>query len=295
VEEQLSIIHIACLFLLSGRPLARTCSLSLFDPVQPLSILFSSPFAQSHTSQWSTFPHPRMSCTRRSRPLPESSGPVRKLSIATRMNISLTRSRFRRYRRARRLPPRRHDRQTSHEQPGQDCWHDPVQHSHFQGQGHCSLGYSLLLALPWSWLCRRLQGHAACLQVRWSALHARLPGPAPQRLLQLDFRQEQRQGYHARHCWQVRLATRCHLPRRIANHTLSLIGIGEIVILPLDILKIKRQTNPEAFRGRGLFKIIADEGFGLYRGWGWTAARNAPGSFAVRILDSSLAHSVTDP
>ncbi|KAI5852258.1 mitochondrial carrier domain-containing protein [Tricharina praecox] len=61
----------------------------------------------------------------------------------------------------------------------------------------------------------------------------------------------------------------------------SIIGIGEIVLLPLDVLKIKRQTNPEAFRGRGLFKIISDEGFGLYRGWGWTAARNAPGSFAL--------------
>lgn len=61
----------------------------------------------------------------------------------------------------------------------------------------------------------------------------------------------------------------------------SIIGIGEIVLLPLDVLKIKRQTNPEAFRGRGLMRIIADEGFGLYRGWGWTAARNAPGSFAV--------------
>lgn len=61
----------------------------------------------------------------------------------------------------------------------------------------------------------------------------------------------------------------------------SLIGIGEIVLLPLDVLKIKRQTNPEAFRGRGVLKIVADEGFGLYRGWGWTAARNAPGSFAV--------------
>lgn len=48
------------------------------------------------------------------------------------------------------------------------------------------------------------------------------------------------------------------------------------------MLKIKRQTNPEAFRGRGVLKIVADEGFGLYRGWGWTAARNAPGSFAVR-------------
>lgn len=62
----------------------------------------------------------------------------------------------------------------------------------------------------------------------------------------------------------------------------SIIGIGEIVLLPLDVLKIKRQTNPEAFRGRGVFRIVADEGMGLYRGAGWTAARNAPGSFAVR-------------
>ncbi|GAM86176.1 hypothetical protein ANO11243_041870 [Dothideomycetidae sp. 11243] len=61
----------------------------------------------------------------------------------------------------------------------------------------------------------------------------------------------------------------------------SLVGIGEIVLLPLDVLKIKRQTNPEAFRGRGVLRIVADEGFGLYRGWGWTAARNAPGSFAL--------------
>lgn len=64
----------------------------------------------------------------------------------------------------------------------------------------------------------------------------------------------------------------------------SLIGIGEIFLLPLDVLKIKRQTNPEAFRGRGLFKIVRDEGFALYRGWEWTAARNAPGSFAVRSI-----------
>ena len=69
----------------------------------------------------------------------------------------------------------------------------------------------------------------------------------------------------------------------------SLIGIGEIVLLPLDVLKIKRQTNPEAFKGRGLFKIIADEGlFGLYRGAGWTAARNAPGSFAVSPVPQSV-------
>lgn len=54
----------------------------------------------------------------------------------------------------------------------------------------------------------------------------------------------------------------------------SMIGIGEIVLLPLDVLKIKRQTNPESFKGRGFIKILKDEGiFNLYRGWGWTAAR----------------------
>lgn len=61
----------------------------------------------------------------------------------------------------------------------------------------------------------------------------------------------------------------------------SMIGVGEIVLLPLDVLKIKRQTNPEAFHGRGFLRIIKDEGFSLYRGWGWTAARNAPGSFSL--------------
>lgn len=61
----------------------------------------------------------------------------------------------------------------------------------------------------------------------------------------------------------------------------SLTGIGEIVLLPLDVLKIKRQTNPEAFRSRGFLRIVSDEGMGLYRGAGWTAARNAPGSFAL--------------
>ncbi|KAI1291399.1 hypothetical protein EDD11_008972, partial [Mortierella claussenii] len=44
----------------------------------------------------------------------------------------------------------------------------------------------------------------------------------------------------------------------------SFVGIGEIALLPLDVLKIKRQTNPEAFRGRGVMKIVADEGMGLY-------------------------------
>ncbi|KAI8808737.1 mitochondrial carrier domain-containing protein [Cladochytrium replicatum] len=61
----------------------------------------------------------------------------------------------------------------------------------------------------------------------------------------------------------------------------SLIGIGEIVLLPMDVLKIKKQTNPQSLAGKNLFQIIYQEGFGLYRGATWTAARNAPGSFAL--------------
>lgn len=76
----------------------------------------------------------------------------------------------------------------------------------------------------------------------------------------------------------------------------SLTGIGEVVLLPLDVLKIKRQVNPEAFKGRGVLKIFMEEGTTLYRGWGWTMARNAPGSFAVRdSLFSTLVFDIKSP
>jgi len=62
----------------------------------------------------------------------------------------------------------------------------------------------------------------------------------------------------------------------------SLTGIGEVVLLPLDVLKIKMQTNPDALKGRGIVKLLREEGIAsLYRGWGWTMGRNAPGSFAL--------------
>jgi len=61
----------------------------------------------------------------------------------------------------------------------------------------------------------------------------------------------------------------------------SLIGLGEIVLLPLDVLKIKAQTNPAVLQGRGVVEIFRSEGMALYRGWNWTAARNMPGSFAL--------------
>ena len=61
----------------------------------------------------------------------------------------------------------------------------------------------------------------------------------------------------------------------------SLIGMGEVALLPVDVLKIKSQTNPETFKGRSLTSILLKENFSLYNGWQWTILRNAPGSFAL--------------
>jgi hypothetical protein len=61
----------------------------------------------------------------------------------------------------------------------------------------------------------------------------------------------------------------------------SMIGIGEVALLPLDVLKIKAQTNPEVLNGRGFIDLIKTERGALYKGWQWTMARNAPGSFAL--------------
>eukprot|EP00171_Calliarthron_tuberculosum_P017221 IDg17221t1 len=71
---------------------------------------------------------------------------------------------------------------------------------------------------------------------------------------------------------------------KLLTHAMAgaVVGVGEIVLLPLDVLKIKSQNNPAALRGRGLLEILRTERLGgLYRGAGWTAARNAPGSFAL--------------
>jgi len=66
----------------------------------------------------------------------------------------------------------------------------------------------------------------------------------------------------------------------------ALVGIGEVFLLPLDVLKIKSQTNPEVLKGRGLVDLLVNENFKLYRGIGWTAARNCPGSFALFGMNS---------
>lgn len=61
----------------------------------------------------------------------------------------------------------------------------------------------------------------------------------------------------------------------------SIIGIGEVFLLPLDVLKVKAQTAPEQLAGRGVIDIFRKEGLKLYCGAGWTVMRNAPGSFAL--------------
>lgn len=69
----------------------------------------------------------------------------------------------------------------------------------------------------------------------------------------------------------------------------ALVGIGEVVLLPLDVLKIKSQTNPAALRGRGLIGVLREERIGgLYKGAGWTMMRNAPGSFALFGVNATV-------
>lgn len=61
----------------------------------------------------------------------------------------------------------------------------------------------------------------------------------------------------------------------------AMVGAGEVALLPFDVLKIRAQTNPESLSGRSVLQLFRTEGRGLYRGAGWTVARNVPGSFAL--------------
>ena len=138
------------------------------------------------------------------------------------------------------------------------------------------------------------QDPAKSIQIWRTALCQRLLGTTPRRYIRQNLWSADREGYDERLRWKVR-AWNSNYWRTKVNFGYSLIGIGEIVLLPLDVLKIKRQTNPEAFRGRGVFRIVADEGMGLYRGAGWTAARNAPGSFAVSANCAIIFSAITNP
>jgi len=71
---------------------------------------------------------------------------------------------------------------------------------------------------------------------------------------------------------------------RIRNEWMSgaLIGFGETIFMPFDLLKIKKQTNVGAFNDRSMFEIIKEEKINNYfKGAPITATRNfiAMGNF----------------
>lgn len=43
----------------------------------------------------------------------------------------------------------------------------------------------------------------------------------------------------------------------------SIMGMGEVALLPFDVLKIKAQTNPDVLKGRGMFEMFRTENFKL--------------------------------
>ena len=49
-----------------------------------------------------------------------------------------------------------------------------------------------------------------------------------------------------------------------------MMGMGRVILLPLDVLEINQQINPDVFRGCGVVKTFIEEGTTLYRGWGWS-------------------------
>ncbi|KAG8342991.1 putative Mitochondrial carrier protein [Trypanosoma vivax] len=61
----------------------------------------------------------------------------------------------------------------------------------------------------------------------------------------------------------------------------SIIGLGEVILLPLDRLKVLSQTNEKAL-SNGVLRLLRCEGVrGMYAGAVVTMARNTPGSFCL--------------
>jgi len=74
----------------------------------------------------------------------------------------------------------------------------------------------------------------------------------------------------------------------------SIVGAGEITLLPFDILKIKSQVNPE-YRKLPFLEIVSREGFkGMYAGAGITAMRNVMGSFMLFGVNSYVKQHMAD-
>lgn len=57
--------------------------------------------------------------------------------------------------------------------------------------------------------------------------------------------------------------------------------MGEVFLLPLDILKIRNQLFPEKYASRSLFDVLRSEGSSMYNGTCVTMVRNGLGSTAL--------------
>lgn len=70
----------------------------------------------------------------------------------------------------------------------------------------------------------------------------------------------------------------------------SLIGVGECGFAPLDAIVVRYQGNET----RPAWHIVRSEGMNLYRGAGWTAARNGIGSFFLFSIPAFVSAGITD-
>ena len=70
---------------------------------------------------------------------------------------------------------------------------------------------------------------------------------------------------------------------KLVSQSLSgcMIGMGEVFLLPLDILKIRTQLFPEKYAGRSFINILRAEGSSMYNGTAVTMLRNGLGSTAL--------------
>jgi hypothetical protein len=70
----------------------------------------------------------------------------------------------------------------------------------------------------------------------------------------------------------------------------SAIGMCESVFTPLDAIVVRRQM----YETRPAWQMVRHEGLNLYRGAGWTAARNGVGSFFLFSIPAFVNAWITD-
>lgn len=111
--------------------------------------------------------------------------------------------RFRRYRRTARFPPRRHNRKAPHVQPKPNSIRLATELRHLQNTRFRPRSAALLHSLPRSWIRRSIQSLAKNIQVRRSAVCARLPVKSSWRCFRSDVRAREWQGDDARDCGEL--------------------------------------------------------------------------------------------